>query len=59
MPMFILPLEKDDGHTVWEFLRVAAHENSLQAVESAPLLARYAQRWGCEGDFGFKALGAL
>lgn len=55
--MTILPLTKDDAPTVWEFLRIAAHENTLQAVQTAPLLARYAQDWGRQGDFGFKVLG--
>lgn len=53
--MMIFPLEKDDQYLIWEFLRIAAHEDSLPAVQSAPLLSRYAKDWGRHGDFGFAA----
>lgn len=54
--MLILPLHKDDEELVWEFLRVAAHEEAQPAVRANPDLARYAQGWGREGDCGFRAL---
>ena len=53
--MVIFPLQNDDGKLVWDFLRLAAHEEFLSAVQSAPLLARYAKNWGQDGDFGFAA----
>ncbi len=48
-------LNCDDQTIFWEFLRLAAHETSLSAVRNAPLLARYAQNWGRDGDFGCAA----
>ncbi len=51
----IRPLQPHDQNLIWEFLRLAAHENSLQTVRSEPLLTRYAKDWGRNGDFGFLA----
>lgn len=53
--MIILPPQNDDEKLIWDFLRLAAHEESLSAVQGAPLLARYAAGWGRDGDFGFAA----
>jgi len=50
--MMIRALKQGDQELLWEFLRLAAHEDSIAAVQNEPLLARYAQNWGREGDFG-------
>jgi ribosomal protein S18 acetylase RimI-like enzyme len=41
---------------VWEMLKYAAHESSLDSVRQQPYLARYALNWGRTGDFGYVAL---
>uniref|UniRef100_B8HKM9 GCN5-related N-acetyltransferase n=1 Tax=Cyanothece sp. (strain PCC 7425 / ATCC 29141) TaxID=395961 RepID=B8HKM9_CYAP4 len=46
----------EDEAVVWEMLRYAAHESSLQTVQDQPALAQYAQGWGRTGDLGFVAL---
>jgi ribosomal protein S18 acetylase RimI-like enzyme len=50
--MTIEPLQNDESELLWEFLRIAAGEASVERVQSDPQLARYAQNWAREGDFG-------
>lgn len=45
-----------DELIVWEMLRYAAHEPSVEAVQHNPLLARYAIDWGRDGDRGSVAI---
>ncbi|NEQ42854.1 MAG: GNAT family N-acetyltransferase [Leptolyngbya sp. SIOISBB] len=45
-------LNSRDEPMVWEMLRYAAHESSLEALQH-PLLARYAAGWGRPGDVGY------
>ena len=49
-------LTQADGPVIWQMLMHAAHELSLEAVKSQPILARYAVDWGRPGDDGFVAL---
>lgn len=49
-------MRADDQKIIWEFLRLAAHEDSIAAVQNELLLALYAENWGREGDFGCAAL---
>jgi hypothetical protein len=44
-----------DESIVWEMLRYAAHEPSLESVRQQPYLARYALNWGRVGDLGYVA----
>ncbi|ASC74152.1 Mycothiol acetyltransferase [Halomicronema hongdechloris C2206] len=48
------PLTAGDEPIVWEMLRYAAHESSLEALQH-PLLARYTTGWGRPGDVGYGA----
>jgi ribosomal protein S18 acetylase RimI-like enzyme len=52
MDYSIRALTLEDQTIVWEMLRYAAHESSLQSVQSQPLLARYAVDWGRPSDIG-------
>ena len=62
--MTIEPLQIDEAEVLWEFLRIAAHEASVERVKSDPQLARYVANWGRDGDFcalareGAAAIGA-
>jgi len=49
--MKFLPLIQYDEPLVWRFLALAAHSDA-EEVRTNPLLARYAESWGREGDFG-------
>jgi len=41
-----------DESIVWEMLRYASHEPSLESVQKQPFLACYASNWGRIGDVG-------
>ena len=45
----------EDEPIVWEMLRYAAHESSVDSVRQQPALARYASGWGRIGDLGYVA----
>lgn len=49
-------LTQTDAPIVWQMLRHASHEPTLESVQSQPYLARYAAGWGRAGDGGFVAL---
>ena len=51
----IYPLSDRNEAIVWQMLRYAAHENSLEYIKAEPDLARYAANWGKAGDFGYVA----
>jgi GNAT superfamily N-acetyltransferase len=44
-----------DEPIVWQMLRYAAHEPSVESVRQHPDLARYASGWGRVGDSGYVA----
>ncbi|XGV96380.1 MAG: N-acetyltransferase family protein [Leptolyngbya sp. BL-A-14] len=48
----IRALTIEDEAIVWKMLQYAAHEPSLESVQSQPYLARYALGWGRHGDSG-------
>jgi ribosomal protein S18 acetylase RimI-like enzyme len=52
MDYTVRALTIEDESIVWEMLRYAAHEPSLESVQKQPYLARYALNWGRVGDFG-------
>lgn len=57
----IQPLTIADESFLWEMLFEAAHlrdegETDIQAAKDHPLLARYVEGWGREGDLGFVAI---
>ena len=52
MNYVIRALIADDEPIVWEMLRHASHEPSVEAVKTQPLLARYVVNWGRAGDLG-------
>ena len=56
MTLQFRPLTAADIAIVWQMLVHAAHEDSLQSVQSQPNLARYAEDWGRPGDMGYVAL---
>lgn len=41
-----------DESIVWEMLRYASHESSVESVQKQPCLALYATNWGKFGDLG-------
>jgi ribosomal protein S18 acetylase RimI-like enzyme len=45
-------LTAEDQSIVWEMLRYAAHEPSLECIQKQSYLARYASNWGRVGDVG-------
>jgi ribosomal protein S18 acetylase RimI-like enzyme len=55
MDFVIRSLMVEDESIVWEMLRYAAHESSIQSVQQQPYLACYALDWGRIGDFGYVA----
>lgn len=56
MNITLRPLTPEDGAVVWQMLMYAAHEASLEAVQTQPELARYAKNWGRSGDLGVGAI---
>jgi ribosomal protein S18 acetylase RimI-like enzyme len=52
MDYIVRPLTVEDESIVWEMLRYASHEPSLDSVQKQPYLARYASGWGRVGDLG-------
>jgi ribosomal protein S18 acetylase RimI-like enzyme len=46
-------LTLEDELIVWEMLRYAAHESSIESVRQQSYLARYALDWGRVGDVGY------
>jgi ribosomal protein S18 acetylase RimI-like enzyme len=52
MDYHIYLLTTRDESIVWEMLRYAAQQPSIESVRSQPYLARYAIDWGRTGDFG-------
>ena len=46
----IRALTAGDELIVWEMLRYASHEPSVEAVQTQPYLARYATNWGRIGE---------
>jgi GNAT superfamily N-acetyltransferase len=55
MDFVMRSLMVEDESIVWEMLRYAAHESSIESVRQQPYLARYALDWGRIGDFGYVA----
>jgi GNAT superfamily N-acetyltransferase len=55
MNFVIRSLMVEDESIVWEMLRYAAHESSIESVRQQPYLARYALNWGRMGDLGYVA----
>ena len=45
-----------DEAIIWEMLRHAAHEPSVDTVKQQPALTRYASNWGRAGDRGCVAM---
>jgi ribosomal protein S18 acetylase RimI-like enzyme len=56
MDFVMRSLMVEDESIVWEMLRYAAHESSIESVRQQPYLARYALNWGRMGDLGYVAL---
>ena len=52
MDYMVRALTVEDESIVWEMLRYASHEPSLESVQQQPYLARYASGWGRVGDMG-------
>jgi ribosomal protein S18 acetylase RimI-like enzyme len=44
-----------DEEILWQMLRYAAHEDSIEGLRQQPILARYAAAWGRAGDIGWVA----
>jgi ribosomal protein S18 acetylase RimI-like enzyme len=55
MNFVIRHLLLEDELIVWEMLRYASHESSIESVQQQPYLARYALNWGRIGDVGYVA----
>ena len=63
MQYSIQPVTIADEPFLWEMLFEAAHlrdegETNIQAAKDHPLLARYVEGWGREGDLGFVAIAS-
>jgi ribosomal protein S18 acetylase RimI-like enzyme len=59
MDSVIRPLVPEDEWIVWDMLRYASHESSVESVQQQPYLARYALNWGRVGDVGYVAFSDL
>jgi ribosomal protein S18 acetylase RimI-like enzyme len=55
MPYTLRALTPQDQPIVWTMLMYAAHESSLESVQTQPTLTRYALDWGRSGDLGVVA----
>jgi ribosomal protein S18 acetylase RimI-like enzyme len=55
MDYTVRALTAEDQSIVWEMLRYASHEPSLDSVQNQPYLARYASGWGRVSDVGYVA----
>jgi ribosomal protein S18 acetylase RimI-like enzyme len=63
MHYLIQPLTITDEPFLWEMLFEAAHlrdegETNIDAAKNHPLLRRYVEGWGREGDLGFVAIAS-
>lgn len=63
LEIHIRPLDRADGHCLWEMLYQAIHvpsgvEPPDRAIVRSPELARYAADWGRPGDIGYLAVDA-
>ncbi|MBD2124113.1 N-acetyltransferase [Trichocoleus sp. FACHB-262] len=63
MHYLVQPLTITDEPFLWKMLFEAAHlrnegETNIQAAMNNPLLARYVEGWGREGDLGFVAIAS-
>lgn len=56
MDCTIRALTIEDESIVWQMLRYASHEPSVDSVQKQPSLARYASDWGRVGDVGCVAI---
>ena len=52
MDYIIRPATAKDEPIVWQMLRYASHESSIESVRNQPDLACYALNWGRTGDLG-------
>jgi hypothetical protein len=43
-------LTEEDELIVWQFLRYAAHESSVESIRKQPFVAIYAEKWGRPSD---------
>lgn len=50
-----IPVGENAASVLWEFLRIAAHEDTIETVQSNPNLARYVADYNPHQDFGFIA----
>jgi ribosomal protein S18 acetylase RimI-like enzyme len=48
-------LTAEDELIIWEMLRYAAQQPSIESVRELPSLTRYAANWGRAGDLGYVA----
>lgn len=56
MDYAVRALTVEDESIVWDLLRYASHEPSLESVQKQLYLARYALGWGRVGDVGCVAI---
>jgi ribosomal protein S18 acetylase RimI-like enzyme len=52
MDYTIRTLTVKDELIMWEMLRYASHEPTLESVQKQPCLTRYVLNWGRDGDMG-------
>jgi hypothetical protein len=57
MDYTVSALTAEDQSIVWEMLRYASREPSLDSVQNQLCLARYASGWGRVGDVDYLELG--
>lgn len=55
MDYTVRTLTVKDESIVWEMLRYASHEATIESVQKQPCLACYALNWGRIGDVGYVA----
>jgi len=56
MDYIVRALTVADEPSLWTMLMYAAHESSIESVQSQPILTRYVEGWGRIGDMGSIAL---